>query len=100
MSRETFKTLWGYCTSNNRLCPNPQQWNNLSGGKNYDGKKRIFLAIKIKDGCDKNDEKNKLYNSIKNDLNIKKTLKGFHAVFNIDIGQGDINSGCSDVRMA
>lgn len=26
---ETFKTLWEYCIANNRLCPNPQRWNDL-----------------------------------------------------------------------
>jgi len=28
-NNETFKTLWKYCTANNRLCPNPQRWNDL-----------------------------------------------------------------------
>lgn len=26
---ETFDSLWEYCTSNNRLCPSPDRWNNL-----------------------------------------------------------------------
>lgn len=30
-SNETFETLWGYCTSNNRLCPMPMRWNDLFG---------------------------------------------------------------------
>jgi hypothetical protein len=28
-NNETFETLWEYCTANNRLCPNPQKWNDL-----------------------------------------------------------------------
>ena len=31
MDTETFKTLWEYCTSNNRLCPTPTKWNDLFG---------------------------------------------------------------------
>jgi len=29
--KETFDTLWKYCTSNNRLCPMPSKWNDLFG---------------------------------------------------------------------
>src|SRR3989344_2274513 len=28
-AKETFESLWGYCTSNSRLCPMPGKWNNL-----------------------------------------------------------------------
>lgn len=28
---ETFQTVWEYCIANNRLCPNPQKWNDLFG---------------------------------------------------------------------
>ena len=27
--KETFDTLWKYCTSNNRVCPMPMKWNDL-----------------------------------------------------------------------
>ena len=30
-NNETFETLWGYCTANKRLCPNPMKWNDLYG---------------------------------------------------------------------
>ncbi len=26
---ETFENIWDYCTSNNRVCPQPQKWNEL-----------------------------------------------------------------------
>jgi len=29
MGKETFETLWQYCTSNNRMCPMPIKWNEL-----------------------------------------------------------------------
>lgn len=28
-NKETFETLWAYCTSNNRLCPMPPEWAEL-----------------------------------------------------------------------
>lgn len=28
-NKETFNTLWKYCTENNRLCPMPMKWNDL-----------------------------------------------------------------------
>ena len=37
---ETFKSLWEYCTSNNRVCPMPMKWNDffsmLKDHKNLD----------------------------------------------------------------
>ena len=27
--KETFETLWTYCTSNDRVCPMPSKWNDL-----------------------------------------------------------------------
>ena len=29
--KETFKMLWKYCASNNRLCPMPMKWNEFYG---------------------------------------------------------------------
>ena len=29
MKKETFETLWEYCTNNNRVCPMPMKWNDL-----------------------------------------------------------------------
>ncbi|MCX6781594.1 MAG: hypothetical protein NTW66_00500 [Candidatus Magasanikbacteria bacterium] len=29
--KETFDTLWQYCTDDNRVCPNPSKWNDLFG---------------------------------------------------------------------
>jgi len=29
LNRETFESLWKYCTSNNRVCPMPMKWNDL-----------------------------------------------------------------------
>lgn len=31
IEKETFETLWKYCTANNRLCPMPTKWNILFG---------------------------------------------------------------------
>ena len=28
-TRETFETLWKYCTSDNRVCPMPMKWNDF-----------------------------------------------------------------------
>jgi len=30
-NKETFDTLWKYCTDNNRLCPMPMKWNDFFG---------------------------------------------------------------------
>jgi len=30
-TKETFESLWKYCTSNDRLCPMPMRWNDLFG---------------------------------------------------------------------
>jgi len=38
--KETFDTLWSYCTSNNRVCPMPMKWNDL------------YNILKNKDGLD------------------------------------------------
>lgn len=29
VGKETFETLWEYCTSNNRICPMPMKWNDF-----------------------------------------------------------------------
>lgn len=30
-TKETFESLWAYCTANNRLCPMPMRWNDFFG---------------------------------------------------------------------